>query len=673
MAEKAVYSIDIDIGGTFTDGFFTDGTQVRTEKVITTPHDITECFMNCVAAGCAAFGVDLAEFLRRTAVVRGSTTVGTNLLVQRAGPKLGLLVTAGCEESLYGAVRAAILDRYIPGEMVAGVDEEVDDRGAVLREVDEAAVLGKMRELIGSGARMIVTSFRNAWRNPHNERRVREIVVSRYPVHYLRSVPLQLGTEIAHVADDHARTNSAVLNAYVHGDLARALYRAEDKLREAGYQRPLLVVHADGGNARVAKTVALQTLQSGPAAAAQGAAYLAKLLGERKVIEADMGGTSFDLAIIVGGRATFNGAPMLDDINVAMPMIETESLGAGGGSIARVDGGVLRVGPLSAGSAPGPACYGKGGMEPTVTDANLVLGYLDPERFLGGRMRLDMAAARRAIERRISRALGLSVEEAAFDIRERIDASMAEGMRVRLSRKGLAPADFALFPVGGGGAVHACAIAARAGIDRIVAFPFGSVFSAFGGSTTNVQHSYLRTVSIRAAMAEEVEATLAALREQALLDMQGEGFAPAEITFSGQAVARRGNDRRIVELPTSAESWKHAAARAIAAESREASIESVRLVATAAVGHWTPVASKLPRRAPAPAPRATRPVYWERGHTRPTLIYDRDALTKGQVIRGPAIVEGPDTSYAIAPDWLLKIDRYGNFIVGLGPAGPATI
>ncbi|OGA34705.1 MAG: hypothetical protein A3G80_03085 [Betaproteobacteria bacterium RIFCSPLOWO2_12_FULL_62_13b] len=671
MAEKAVYSIDIDIGGTFTDGFFTDGGEVRTEKVITTPHDITECFMNCVAAGCAAFGVDLAEFLRRTAVVRVSTTVGTNLLVQRAGPKLGLLVTAGCEESLYGADRAAILDRYIPAKMVAGVDEQVDDRGAVLREVDEAAVLGKVRELIRSGARMIVTSFRNAWRNPHNERRVRALILARYPVHYLRSVPLQLGTEIAHVADDHARTNSAVLNAYIHGDLARALYRAEDKLREAGYERPLLVVHASGGTARVAKTVALQTLQSGPAVAAQGAAYLATLLGERKVIEADMGGTSFDLAIIVDGRAAFNGAPMLDDISVAVPMIETESLGAGGGSIARVDGGVLRVGPRSAGSAPGPACYGKGGMEPTVTDANLVLGYLDPESFLGGRMRLDVAAARRVIERRICRPLGLSIEEAAFDIRECIDGSMAEETRKRLLRKGLAPADMAFFPVGGGGAVHACAIATRAGIERIVAFPFGSVFSAFGGSTTNVQHIYLRTVSIRAAMAQQVEAILPALREQALLDMQGEGFSPAEITFSGQCVARRGDHRRVVELPAGGR--KHAAARVIAAEAKGATIESVRLVATAAVAHWTPIASRLQRRAPVAAPRATRSVYWERGHTRPTPIYDRDALTKGQVIRGPAIVEGPDTSYAIAPNWLLKIDRYGNFIVGLSSAGPATI
>ena len=664
-----MYSIDIDIGGTFTDGFFTDGTEVRTEKVITTPHDITECFMNCVTAGSSAFGVDLAEFLRRTAVVRVSTTVGTNLLVQRAGPKLGLLVTAGCEQFLYGAARAAILDRYIPGDMVAGVDEEVDAGGTLVREVDEAAVLGKVRELIGAGARMIVTSFRNAWRNPRNERRVREIIFARYPVHYLRSVPLQLGTEIAHVADDHARTNSAVLNAYIHGDLARALYRAEDKLREAGYQRPLLVVHASGGTARVAKTVALQTLQSGPAVAAQGAAYLATLLGERKVIEADMGGTSFDLAIIADGRAPFNDAPRLDDISVAMPMIETESLGAGGGSIARVDGGVLRVGPQSAGSAPGPACYGKGGMEPTVTDANLVLGYLDPERFLGGRMRLDLAAARRVIERRICRPLGLSVEEAAFDIRACIEASMAEEMRKRLLQKGLAPADMVFFPAGGGGAVHACAIAGRAGIGRIVAFAFGSVFSAFGGSTTNVQHRYLRTVSIPATMTKEVDATLAALREQALLDMQGEGFAPKEVTFSANAIVLRGSDRRAVELPVSAR--KRSVAQALAAQARGMTIESVQLVATAAVEHWTPAASRPPRRAGAPAPRAKRPVYWERGQPRPTPVFDRDALAKGQVVHGPAIVEGPDTNYVIAPNWTLEIDRYGNFVIGpgRGPGG----
>ncbi len=659
-----MYSIDIDIGGTFTDGFFTDGTEVRTEKVITTPHDITECFMNCVTAGSAAFGVDLAEFLRRTAVVRVSTTVGTNLLVQRAGPRLGLLVTAGCEQSLYGTARAAILDRYIPGELVAGVDEEVNKGGTLVREVDEAAVLGKVRELIGAGARMIVTSFRNAWRNPRNERRVREIVLARYPVHYLRSVPLQLGTEIAHVADDHARTNSAVLNAYIHGDLARALYRAEDKLREAGYQRPLLVVHASGGTARVAKTVALQTLQSGPAVAAQGAAYLAGLLGERKVIEADMGGTSFDLAIIADARAPFNDAPMLDDISVAMPMIETESLGAGGGSIARVDSSVLRVGPQSAGSAPGPACYGKGGMEPTVTDANLVLGYLDPERFLGGRMRLDVAAARRVIERRICRPLGLSLEEAAFDIRACIDASMAEEMRKRLLQKGLAPVDMVFFPAGGGGAVHACAIAERAGIGRIVAFPFGSVFSAFGGSTTNVQHRYLRTVSIPATMNEEVEATLSALREQALLDMQGEGFARDEIGFSAHAIVRRGNGRHTVDLPVSAKGRSHSAARALAAETRRTMVESVHLVATAAVDHWAPAATRLPRRASAPVPRAKRPVHWERGQPRSTPVYDRDSLAKGQVIRGPAIVEGPDTNYVIGPSWMLETDRYGNFVIG---------
>ena len=245
---------------------------------------------------------------------------------------------------------------------------------------------------------------------------------------------------------------------------------------------------------------------------------------------------------------------------------------------------------------------------------------------------------------------------------------------MRLARKGVQAADIAFFPVGGGGAVHACAIAVRAGISRIIAFPFGSVFSAFGGSTTNVQHSYLRTVSLRATMLDEVEAILASLREQALLDMQGEGFAPAQIGFSGQVVVRRGKASHVVELPSAKQGSKRGAlGRALAGESRGASIESVRLVATAAIGHWTPAASRLPQRAPAPAPRVTRSVYWERGLARPTPIYDRDTLRQGQVIQGPAIVEGPDTSYAIAPDWLLTIDSYGNFIIGLGAMSPAAV
>ena len=230
-----MYSIDIDIGGTFTDGFFSDGKTAKTEKVLTTPYDITECFMSCVEAGSQAFGMDLEAFLRRTDVARVSTTVGTNLLVQRAGPRLGLIVTKGCEGTLYGrAARADILDRFVAADLVLGIDENVDDRGRLRKPVDADEVLEAVRQMLAEGVRMIGISFRNSWRNADNEIAARDLIRARYPIHYLRSVPLQVGTEVIHVADDHGRTNSLVLNAYIHSTMARTLYRAEDKLREAG-------------------------------------------------------------------------------------------------------------------------------------------------------------------------------------------------------------------------------------------------------------------------------------------------------------------------------------------------------------------------------------------------------------------------------------------------------
>ena len=492
-----MYSIDIDIGGTFTDGFFSDGERVETRKVLTTPHDITESFMSCVEAGSAAFGLDLGDFLRATGVARVSTTVGTNLLVQRAGPRLGLIVTAGHEKDLYAKEgKAGILDRFVAAGMVAGVDEQVDDRGRVRRPVQPEPLLEAVRGLLADGARMIGISFRNAWRNADNEIRARALIRERYPVHYLRSVPLQIGTEVIHVADDHGRTNSLALNAYIHSEMARTLYRAEDKLRAAGYDRPLLVVHSSGGNARVAKTVALNTLHSGPAVAIRGAAHLARRLRLGRVVTTDMGGTSLDIAMIEGAAAPFSDEPSVEDIPLSTPMIEVESLGAGGGSIASVANGRLRVGPQSAGAAPGPACYARGGTEPTVTDANLLLGYIDPEAFMGGRMTLDTALAERAMERRVARDRGIGVESAALEVREAIDRQMALEIRRRLRAAGFDPARTALFSFGGSGPLHACAVADLLGIPRIYAFPYGSVFSAFGSSTTNVRHSYARTLGI---------------------------------------------------------------------------------------------------------------------------------------------------------------------------------
>jgi N-methylhydantoinase A len=625
------FSIDIDIGGTFTDGFFSDGSTIRTRKVLTTPHDITECFMQCVGAGSEAFGLELGDFLRRSSVARVSTTIGTNLLVQRSGPRIGLIVTKGNRTSLYGKSDAGILGKFIAPEMIEEVDEAVSADGSVEKAVDPEQVLAAVRELVRGGARIIVISFRNAWRNAANEKNARAIIRERYPVHYLRSVPLQIGTDVVHVADDHARTNAAVLNAYVHNDIARRLYRAEDKLREAAFGKPLLVVHATGGNARVAKTVALNTLNSGPAAAVRGAVVIAQLLGLKNVISADMGGTSLDVAIVVDGKLPFGSTAEIEGATVAMPAIELEAVGAGGGSIASVTDGKLRVGPESAGSAPGPACYGKGGMEPTTTDANLLLGFIDPAYFLGGNMKLDAETARRVMERRVGRPLGVSVEEAAQRVRSVVNQEIAAELRSRIGDRD--PASFTFLSIGGCGPLHACAVAELAGIRDVVVFPFGSVFSAFGSSTTDVAHTYARTLGIPKSRRAEADTILADFRGQAMRDMAGEGF--------GEDVVRISSDVR----------------------ESNGTIDGVQLLAEAAVAHWTPQerpASKTPA-----APKGKRTVWWGAA-AQETPVFDALVLEPGQTIDGPALVEAPDTVYVIDPAWKLTVDRFGNFVIRKG-------
>lgn len=657
-----MYTADVDIGGTFTDGFFTDGAEVRTEKVLTTPHDITECFMSCIAAGSRAFGVPLDAFLRQTVVARVSTTVGTNLIVQRAGPRLGLIVTKGHERTLYGSGDAPVVGRYVEPDLIAGMDEVVNDKGQIVRAIDPDELLAAVRALVDRGARMIVISFANGWRNMDNERRAREIIRERYPIHYLRSVPLQIGTEVVHVADDHARTNSAILNAYIHSDMARTLYRADDRLRDAGYPNPLLVVHNSGGNARVAKTVALHTLNSGPAAAAQGAAHISGTLGIDRAVTADMGGTSFDMSIVTDGKVSLNDAPEIEGVRMATPMIEVESLGAGGGSIAVAEDGVLRVGPDSAGAVPGPACYGKGGMEPTVTDANLLLGYIDPAFFLGGRMKLDVEAARRAVERRVARRLDMLVEEAAFAIRDRITQEMADRMVARLKSAGHRANEFTMFAIGGSGPMHAAAIAERSGIRRIIAFPFGSVFSAFGANTTNVRHAYARTLGASVTSAAEADAVLESFRAQALRDMQGEGFAESDVrTVAELTVSSRGKSR-VVALANRRAKVASAIAAGLGKSNARARIDEIRLVAECSVPVWSPRAVR-PSRRTEPRRKGTRDVHWVPGRPHRSPIYDAGRLRPGHGIEGPAIVDGPDACFVVPESWSLEVDRNRHFVM----------
>ncbi|MCL6562959.1 MAG: hydantoinase/oxoprolinase family protein [Firmicutes bacterium] len=659
-----MYTANVDIGGTFTDGFFTDGVAIKTVKVLTTPHDLTECFMQCITGAAEAYQRDLEAFLRDTSTIRLSTTVGTNLLVERSGPKVGLMVTEGFESNLYGdSGSPLILDRYVPRGLVEGVAEMVDEDGRVVVAPDKEAVLAAVRHLLHEGARMIVVSLRRAASNPANEWTVRELVRERYPVHYLRSVPLQLGSEIASGSDDHGRTNTSVLNAYLHGDMARALYRAEDRLRDAGYMHPLLVVHGNGGCARVAKTTAIQTLSSGPAAAVHGAWAVAEQLGLSRVVCADMGGTSLDIAVILDGRLSVDLRPTVEGIPLSIPMVGVESVGAGGGSIVRAVDGRLAVGPESAGSTPGPVCYGRGGQRPTVTDANVVLGYIHPDFFLGGKIRLDPDRARQAFERWIAGPLALSVAEAALEVRRETALKMASEIADRIRNLGHPPSEYALFSYGGAGPLHACEVADQLGFREVYAFPFGSVFSAFGINTTDVVHWYTKPVgqSTGKVSWDALRQTVKQLRTQAIRDMRAEGFSEDGIVFQLQLTVvypratGQGSKHPVLVNWTSfpqepLELWAD----------QDVVVDAVALSARGSVPHWMPPIR--PRGPLEPArPTGERIVWWDPGEARPTAIFHRDGLAVGQRIAGPAIVEGGDTNYVVPGGWTMEVEDHGYF------------
>src|SRR5712691_1467811 len=336
------YTVGIDTGGTFTDSFVSAGEeQVATVKVETTPHDLTVCFADAIEASARSLGLSRAEFLRGADIIRFSSTIATNTVVTRSGPKLGLIVSAGAEEELYGAARGGRIFDFIAPAMVAAIAEPPDPE----------EVNGVVRRLLEQGARILVVSLSNASAEAASERRVKELIDRSYPRHYLGAVPVLLSTEISAVASDAERTAAAVVNAYVHRRLASSLYRAEDDLRRDGYRHPLLVVTTDGGVTRVAKTRALSTYQSGPTSGIHAAALLCAALGLDAAITADVGGTSTDVGVVAGGRPVRRETIDVGGVRLAQPSVELVSFGIGGGSLARVEDGRVRVGPESAGCA----------------------------------------------------------------------------------------------------------------------------------------------------------------------------------------------------------------------------------------------------------------------------------------------------------------------------------
>ena len=454
------YTIDIDTGGTFTDGFFVEGSRVRTVKVPTTPHDLTLCFLECITAGARQLEVSVEDMLVNTEVIRFSTTIGTNTLIERNGTKVGLLVSHGEEGTLQVTGEEGDEPPLVHPEMVRTLKGSVAEDGRVIEAVDRDEALQAAQQLLDDGARCLVVSLKNSAYNATQEQQVRTWIKEEYPRDYLGSVPVFLSSDITNLPGNRERTNAAVLNAYIHARLVKFLYKAGEDLRKRFYNRPLLIVHATGGVARVAKTKAINTYNSGPAAGLMGAAALSRLYGIKDLVSGDMGGTSFDMGLVRNGQPNFTLRPEVEGLPLATPMVAIRAIGAGGGSIAAVRRGKLQVGPQSAGALPGPACFDLGGTNATVTDADVVLGYIDPAYYLGGAMKLDRKKAAEAIEARVGSALGLDLISAAMAIRDGVDMSMGTELKavVDSTSKDFNPV---LAIYGGAGSAHCCGLAER--------------------------------------------------------------------------------------------------------------------------------------------------------------------------------------------------------------------
>ena len=678
------FMIGVDTGGTFTDGFFTRNGDLRTVKVLTTPHDLTVCLADCIREGARQFGISVQDMLADTDIVRYSTTVSVNTIIQRMGAKIGLLVSQGFKDSLYSVNPAAVepVFSFIARDMIAEVIEEIDNKGKIVKPVDTDDLTVKMQNLIDLGARAIVVSLDNSHVNPAHEEQVRAIIKEQSPSFFLGSIRVLLASDISDQPDAFSRTNAAVINGYIHDAMVRYLYRSEDDLRANLYTRPLMVGHSHGGTARVAKTRAIDTYSSGPVLGVFGAALVGKAHGFTEVVAVDVGGTSLDIGIIRGGSHNYTLTPVISDLPVSVPMIVTHSVGIGGCSIVKPDNsGGVQVGPRSAGASPGPACFNRGGMEPTVTDADVILGFIDPDNFLGGKVKLNKDKAIAAIKRRIADPMKITVEEAAYLIKETTEKNIQKELLQFLKEKGIEKdklSDFALVAYGGGGPTRYAGFTSGLKFGRILTSPYASTFCAFGFSTTDLLHRYSKYLPLTLFDGvnymkdyKKLNEAVAQLMSMARRDIEGEGFSAdnagyyLELIGDGDLAAY--NVRSEKTQLSSEEDVKQLCAQ-FGTPGRQGparvTISTIILNAAVPMPHYELTSSPLAGEDPGGTLREERDVFWspEVGY-RKTPIYDRELLVPGNKVIGPAVVEAKDTTYVIPANKSYYIGEYSHGVL----------
>jgi N-methylhydantoinase A len=699
------YIVAVDSGGTFSDCVVVDeqGGIVRA-KSPSTPPNFEEGVLGAVGVAAERLDLTLEELLGETTIFAHGTTVATNILITRTGAKTALLTTRGHEDAIIigrtvqkvaglseseivNVARLAKADPLVPRSSIHGIHERMDRDGAVVaplgQDLDELA-----ERLQSEGVEAIAISLLWSFLNPEHERQLRDRLTpdtdgNGAGPHWF----VTASSDLAPVIREYERTATTVLNAYLTPGVHGYLKRMGDRLRGAGHRGAISVMHSAGGVSSLdeARNRGVTLLSSGPAGGMLGARELARRLELDPVIATDVGGTSFDIGTIVDGEPAYADAPVFAKYPVALPIIDVTSIGAGGGSIAWIEPetGVLRVGPQSAGASPGPACYGAGGTEPTVTDANVVLGGIDPDNFLGGRMRLDRELAVEAV-RRVADPLGLEPEVAAARIVDIVNSQMADLIRRVTIERGRDPAGFAVFAYGGAAGMHAGAYARKLGCRHVVVPRAAAVFSAFGIGMSDAKRVAVVSDPARApfdlqrwrARFEELEESLRREFEAERLptgDLSLKRYV--ELQFRGQVHAvrvpvepadldRDDGGEHVIDRFSDLYEAKYGRGSAY----RKAGVEAMTFAVEGIAGLPLPQAEPLPDEGsdPSGAARGERSVYLpDPGEFDTARVFSAERLRPGNELTGPAIVEAEDTTVLIHPGQRLWVDGFLNLRIEL--------
>ncbi|HIY64955.1 MAG TPA: hydantoinase/oxoprolinase family protein [Candidatus Agrococcus pullicola] len=672
--------LGIDVGGTFTDVVVLDEHgNAAVEKVPSTPQDASIGILHGIETVKRTRGVDVAGL----DVFAHGSTVATNALLESKLPRTALIVTRGFRDVLeIGTqlradlfdLRAQKADAYVPRDLVFEVDERVDRLGTVITELTDASLDAAVEAVRQAEAEAVAVSLLFSFRNPKHEQRIAEQLRAAMP-----DLSIAISSDVAPEIKEYPRASTTAVSAALQPLVSRYMRGILDGLDDVGVTAPTFVMQSNGGtmSADEAGQNAHRMVLSGPAAGVLAATRVAEGLEPGNLITFDMGGTSTDIALVHEGRASVERETQFEGRPLLVPQFAIHTIGSGGGSIARVDeAGMLRVGPESAGADPGPACYGRGGAEPTTTDAQLVLGRIDPTRFLGGEMELDVEAAVRVIEEKVAKPLGMETAEAAAGILDVADAVMARGARVVSVNRGHDPRDFMLLAFGGAGAMHALSVGAIVDVGGVLVPPNPGTFSAVGLAGSDVKYDFFTLVDDDVAnlAPADIEAVVADLIDTATARLEHAGAEQhafhrvARFRYAWQdndveiVVGEQAIDEAVLERAVDAFHEKHLFEFGHSDPEERVELVSVGVEALGQLSRvaMAAAADETPH---APDPDSTRPVYFRELGWHETGVYEREHLRAGAAFAGPAIIEEREATTVVTPDAEARVDAKGNIIL----------